>query len=184
MRRDFQHWDECDIRDKLNDWYPTEKFDIVLKCWNVDVTAAMCKEHCGEHTMITRACIESHGFRMLVNECRDQASSLWASGQNTIRVMCISDQGRHRSVAVSSTLRSVYLKLGFNSLGPTHFCKGSWWGMCHTCKHCKPNGYKKAMITALAQRRFATRRSIPHVPRRGYNPPLDFSKAFYDPSAL
>ena len=152
MRSDFKHRDLRDIKDQLNDWHPTEKFDIVLKCWNVDVAAAMCKEHCGEHTMITRACIESHGFRMLVNECRDQAFSLWASGQNTIRVMCISDEGRHRSVAVSSTLRSVYLRLGFNSLGPFHFSEleGGWRGMCSTCKHCKPNEHKEALLTSLA----------------------------------
>ena len=150
MRRDFKNRDERDIKDQLNDWHRTEKFDIVLKCWNLNLTATKCKEHCGEHTVITRACIESHGFPMLMNECRDQASSLWASDRNTIRVMCISDQGRHRSVAVSSTLRSVNLKLGFNSLGPIHFCKGSWWGMCHTCKDCKPNAYKEGVTTALA----------------------------------
>ena len=151
MGRDFKHRDEGDIKDQLNDWHPTEKFDIVLKCWNLKLTATQCKIHCGEHTMITRACIESHGFRMLMNECRDQASSLWASGQNTIRVMCISDQGRHRSVAVSSALQSVYLKLGFNSLGPYHMSRGHWWsGICHTCKDCKPNAYKEGMMTAWA----------------------------------
>ena len=151
MRRDFQHWDECDIRDKLNDWYPTEKFDIILKCWNLNFTATMSKEHCGEHTQITRPCIESPGFQMLMHECRDQAYLLCACDQNTIRVMCVCGQGRHRSVGVASTLRSVYLKLGFNSLGPFHFSKGSWRDLCHTCKHCKPNVYKEAMTTLLAQ---------------------------------
>ena len=85
-----------------------------------------------------------------MHECRDQAYLLCACDQNTIRVMCVCGQGRHRSVGVSSTLRSVYLKLGFNSLGPTHFCKGSWWGMCNTCKDCKPNAYKEGMMTAWA----------------------------------
>ena len=149
MRSYVENRDERDIKDQLNEWHRTVKFDIVLKCWNTMITRAH-DDHCGEHTDHTRACIESHDFRRLIKECHEQASSLWASGQNTIRVMCISDQGRHRSVAVSSTLRSVYLKLGFNSLGPIHFCKGSWWGMCHTCKDCKPNAYNEGMTTALA----------------------------------
>ena len=151
MRRDFQHWDECDIRDKLNDWYPTEKFDIILKCWNLNFTATVAQAHCGEHTLTTRACIESPGFQMLMDECRDHAYSLWACGQNNIRVMCICGEGKHRSVGVSSTLRSVYLRLGFNSLGPFHLSEleDGWRGMCNTCKHCKPNAYKEAMVTAL-----------------------------------
>ena len=174
MRSELQHRNLSEIREQLNEWYPTEKFDILLKCWNVDVFTEMCMQHCGEHTMITRACINNDCFRVLLDECQEQASSLWASGQNTIRVMCVSDQGRHRSVAVSSTLRSVYLKLGFKSLGPTHLSKVTWWGLCHTCNDCKPNDYKNEMITALA------RGSMPHVERRGYNPPLAFTKAFYD----
>ena len=74
------------------------------------------------------------------------------AAKHTIRVMCICGEGKHRSVGVSSTLRSVYLRLGFNSLGPFHFSEleGGWRGMCRTCKHCKPNAYKGAMVTALA----------------------------------
>ena len=87
--------DEQHIKDQLNNWLRHAKVDIVLKCWNTMITRAH-DDHCGEHTRNTRACIESHDFRRLMNECRDQASSLWASGQNTIRVICISDQGRHR----------------------------------------------------------------------------------------
>ena len=44
LRSDFKHRDLRDIKDQLNDWHPTEKFDIVLKCWNLDVTATMCKD--------------------------------------------------------------------------------------------------------------------------------------------
>ena len=151
MRRSFHQWGAFDIRDQLNEWYPAEMFDIVLKCWDLNFPAPMPKQHCGEHTEITRACIESPGFQMLMDECRDHAYSLWACGQNNIRVMCICGEGKHRSVAVSSTLRSVYLRLGFNSLGPFHLSEleGGWRGMCNTCKHCKPNAYKDAMVTAL-----------------------------------
>ena len=151
MRRNLHKWSATDIRLQLNHWYPAEKFDIVLKCWNLNFPAKMPKEHCGEHTEITRACIESPCFQMLMDECHDQAYSRWACGQNTIRVMCICGEGKHRSVGVSSTLRSVYLRLGFNSLGPFHFSEleGGWRGMCSTCKHCKPNEHKEAMVTAL-----------------------------------
>ena len=143
---------ELDIQEQLDQRYPTEHFDVVLKCWQLVYAPIGCYyNHCGEHTEITRASIKSPGFQKLMDECRDEAFSRWASGQTTIRVMCICGQGRHRSVAVSSILKAVYLKMGFNSRGPTHLSKEDWWpGMCHTCEHCKPNAYKEAMTTALA----------------------------------
>ena len=150
MRMRAKNRDERDIKDQLNDWHRTAKFDIVPKCWNTMATRAH-DDHCGKHTTKTHACIVSHGFRKPMKECRDQAAALWASGQNTIRVMCISDQGRHRSVAVSSALQFVYLNLGFDSLGPYHMSRGHWWSdICHTCKDCKPNTYKEGMMTAWA----------------------------------
>ena len=150
MRMAAKNRNERHIKDQLNDWQRHAKFDIVLKCWNTMITRGH-DDHCGTHTTNMHACIVSDGFRELLKECRDQAAGLWASGQNTIRVICISDQGMHRSVSVSSALQFVYLKLGFNSLGPYHMSRGHWWSdICHTCKDCKPNAYKEGMMTAWA----------------------------------
>ena len=86
-----------------------------------------------------------------MKECLEQAAALWASGANTIHVICISDQGRHRLAAVSSVLQSVYLRLGFDSYGPYHMSGGQWWsGICHTCKDCQPNAYKDGLVTGVA----------------------------------
>ena len=150
MRMAAKNRDEQHIKDQLNNWLRHAKVDIVLKCWNMMITISD-DHHCGTHTTSMHACIVSDGFRELLHQCRDQAAGLWASGQNTIHVICISDQGVHRSVSVSSALQFVYLKLGFNSLGPYHMSRGHRWSdICHTCKECKPNAYKEGMMTAWA----------------------------------
>ena len=150
MRMAAKNRDEQHIKDQLNNWLRHAKVDIVLKCWNTMITSSD-DHHCGTHTTSMHACIVSDGFRELLHQCRDQAAGLWASGQNTIHVICISDQGVHRSVSVSSALQFVYLKLGFNSLGPYHMSRGHRWSdICHTCKECKPNAYKEGLMTAWA----------------------------------
>ena len=124
MRRSFHQWDAFDIRDQLNEWYPDEKFDIVLKCWDLNFPTPMPKQHCGEHTEITRACIESLGFQTLMNECSSRAELLWAGGQACIRVVCICDQSTRTSPSIvfSSTLQAVFQQAGYNSIGPLDLC--------------------------------------------------------------
>ena len=141
---------ERDIQDQLDQWYPTEHFDVVLRCWKLRYVTTKYHNHCGEHPQITRACIKNPGFQKLMNECRSRAELVWAHGQACIRVVCICCHGRHRSVAVSSILKAVYLKEGFNSLGPFHFSKRDMWDVCHTCKHCKSNDHKEELFTSLA----------------------------------
>ena len=150
MRSNLKNSHSKDIKDQLNDWYPTLNFDIVLKCWR-RMNQCLDYDHCGAHTDHVKDCIKSHKFRTLMHECREQAESLWASGQNSISVICISDQGRHRSVAVSSVLQAAYLLCGRDSYGPYHMSGGQWWsGICHTCKDCQPNAYKDGLVTGLA----------------------------------
>ena len=86
MRSNFKNSHTRDIKDQLNDWYPTLNFDIVLKCWS-NMNNGLEYDHCGTHTDHLKACIESHKFRTLMHECREQAESLWQSGQNSISVM-------------------------------------------------------------------------------------------------
>ena len=142
---------ERDIQEKLDQWYPTEHFDVVLKCWILRYVTSNYDNHCGEHTQITRACIKNPGFQKLMNECRSRAELLWARGQTCIRVVSVCGHDRHRSVAVSSALQAVYLKVGFNSLGPYHMSQAeSWSDICHTCKDCRPNYHKEELFTSLA----------------------------------
>ena len=126
MRKEFADMTERDIQEKLDQRYPTEHFDVVLKCWKLRYVTSKYDNHCGEHTQITRACIESPGFLTLMNECRAHVEVLWAHGQTCIRVMCICENGRHKSVAVATALQAVYLKMGFNSLGPRHMSQEEW----------------------------------------------------------
>ena len=129
---------ERDIQERLDQWYPTERFDVVLKCWKLRYVTIKYDNRCGEHTQITCACIKNPGFQKLMNECRSRAELVWARGQACIRVVCICGHGRHRSVAVSS-------------LGPYHMSRAEWWsGICHTCKHCKPNDHNEELFTSLA----------------------------------
>ena len=37
MRSNLKNTHTRDIKDQLNDWYPTLNFDIVLKCWRTKV---------------------------------------------------------------------------------------------------------------------------------------------------
>ena len=60
----MQHRSLSEIREQLSEWYPTEKFDILLKCWNVDVFTEMCMQHCGEHTMEE----DEHNLSLVVYE--------------------------------------------------------------------------------------------------------------------
>ena len=142
---------ERDIQEKLDQRYPTEHFDVVLKCWKMRYGASEYNKHCGQHTQIMRACMKSCTFQKLMTECRSRAELEWARGQTCIRVVCICEHGRHRSVAVASALQAVYLKVGFNSLGPYHMSQAeSWSDICQTCKDCRPNYHKEELFTLLA----------------------------------
>ena len=102
MRKEFADMTERDIQEKLDQRYPDEHFDVVLKC--------------------VHACRSA-----LMTECGSRAELEWARGQTCIRVMCICENGRHKSVAVATALQAVYLKMGFNSLGPSHMSEHESW---------------------------------------------------------
>ena len=120
MRKEFADMTERDILFKLNEDYPDQSFDVVLKCWEITDRTSAYSKHCGQHTQIMRECIQSCAFQKLMIECGSRAELEWACGQTHIRVMCICENGRHKSVAVATALQAVYLKMGFISLGPCH----------------------------------------------------------------
>ena len=128
---------------------------IVLKCYDlIDPThfsLGCYSKHCGEHTEIVQACIDSPRFPSLMNECRTRADSLWASGENMIRVICICERGWHTSVAVACILQAFYSAKGYDSFGPRHLSKNTWSNkLCRKCEHCQPNDKKEEMFRTLA----------------------------------
>ena len=97
----------CDIRKKLDERCPDFKPDIILACWGI---AFGHREdlHCGTHTQNIRGCIESLQLPSLLKQLRRQVDELWASGRTTVRVMCICENGVHKSVAVAAIMQEVY----------------------------------------------------------------------------
>ena len=129
MRKEFADMTERDIQEKLDQRYPDEHFDVVLKCWKLMYcTNEYYNKHLGQHTHIMRACIhDCVAFPKLMTECGSRAELEWARGQTCIRVMCICENGRHKSVAVATALQAVYLKMGFISFGPCHMSEQESW---------------------------------------------------------
>ena len=157
MRNEFRDMTERDIEEELDQRY------VVVKCWKMGYDASdYYNKHLQYHHMWLdtesqhkqRACIQcihDKVFPKFMTECGSRAELEWACGQTHIRVMCICENGRHKSVAVATALQAVYLKVGFNSLGPYHMSQAeSWSDICQTCKDCRPNYHKEELITLLA----------------------------------
>ena len=151
MRSKCENMTELEIQSRLCERYPLEHFHIVLKCWDLIDPIGFYYNHCGEHTKIVQACIDSPRFPSLMKECRAQADSLWASGENMIRVMCICERGWHTSVAVACILKAFYSEKGYTSLGPCHLSRIAWYkNLCNVCVDCQHNDTREKMFRTLA----------------------------------
>ena len=149
MRNEFRHMQNCDIRKSLDERWPDKYFHIVVACWDIALDHRQYT-HCGEHTQIIRACIETIDLPSLMKQCRMAAFLLWASGHVTVRVMCICDGGMMNSVAVAASLNGVFVQDGFNSSGPHHLSKPGWFPtMCSNCKDCVANAGKDVLFMAV-----------------------------------
>ena len=141
------HMQDCDIRKQLDERFPGKKPDIVLACWGI---AFGHREdlHCGTHTQNIRGCIESLQLPSLLEQLRRQVDELWASGRTTVRVMCICENGVHKSVAVAAIMQEVYHQEGYNSKGPHHISRcDPLPSMCWRCGKCKPNVEKDTLMS-------------------------------------
>ena len=153
MRKDLKHSSCADLKVVLKHRFKNITFDIVLPCWDMGgKEGKKWSRHCGEHTGITISCCSSREFSDIMRKCYDGIARKSQMGKHTIRVVCLCSQGRHRSVAVASTLAAVYAKMGYNSLMPKHLSKSRWWeGMCSKCTDCKPNKKKDKLYEQLAR---------------------------------
>ena len=143
----------CDIRKSLDERWPNKYFHIVVACWGIALDHRQ-HTHCGEHTQIIRACIESLQLPGLINKVRTKLDGLWASGHATVRVVCICETGVHKSVAFAAIMQDIYHQEGYNSKGPHHLSKGDTLpSICWKCTECKPSAAKLALIS-FAQAEF------------------------------
>ena len=148
--KDYKNMKPIDLLDFCNKRCPNEKFDLVLKCWNMDPGAKQ-NRHYGGHTAFVYACVLTPEFEDITTDFRKQAHILWNTDRDTIRVVCVCDHGIHQSVAVSTILQAVYANMGFNSKGPFHLSKAAWHKyVCDRCKDCKPNDRKDELFQDFA----------------------------------
>ena len=153
IRSEFPHMQNIDIRKQLDERWPKKCFHIVVACWGIPLDHRQ-HTHCGEHTEIMRACMDSIDLPCLMKQCRKAAFLLWASGHDTVRVMCVCEGGMLKSVAVAALLQAVYRQEGFNSSGPHHLSKcDALPSICWSCTECNPN-WKKDVLYSIAQAEF------------------------------
>ena len=141
MRKDFRR-------------IPGPTFDVVMKCWDLySPTDDLLSRHCGEHTEIVRCCIESPNFKTILDQCRTSVEMLWQH-QDGIEVLCVCNEGKHQSVAVSAALQAIYQMDGFSSGGPYHLSNTHWWRrLCSACSQCKANEDKDTLFRACVDTR-------------------------------
>jgi hypothetical protein len=155
MRSDAETMRRTDIDNELARRFRNDHFHIVLRCFTMGHTEKYLNRHCGQHTMIMRACTQSPKFTTIAKTCCRRAEVLCRGDVPVIKVLCICDRGLHRSVAVATTLQAMYQQQGYNSIGPCNLSRSSWMrGTCDVCMHCKPNKEKDTLIHTLAKSYF------------------------------
>ena len=143
----------CDIRKSLDERWPNEYFHIVVTCWGIALDHRQYT-HCGEHTQIIRACIESLQLPGLIKKVRIKLDGLWASGHATVRVVCICEGGTHKSVAFAAIMQDIYAQEGYNSKEPDHLSScDALPSICWDCTECNAN-MQKATLMSFAQAEF------------------------------
>ena len=154
MSSEFPHMTDCDIRKKLDEQLPDKNRDLVVACWGIALGELRKHPHCGEHTQIIRACIESLQLPGLMKKVRIKLDGLWASGHATVRVVCICETGVHKSVAFAAIMQDIYHQEGYNSKEPHHLSKcDALPRKCWNCTECKAN-VQKATLMSVAQAEF------------------------------
>ena len=100
--------------------------------------------------MIRSVC-EHDNMKPVVEKCRKRIKELLKQ-QDIVRVACVDDHGRHRSVAVAKILQAICKKKGYNTKGPFHMEEPRWKkeSFCQECKHCLPNKDKAMLYIATA----------------------------------
>ena len=90
-------------------------------------------------------------MKPVVQECRDRIK-YFLRYQDFVRVACVDEHGRHRSVAVAKILQAICEEQGYNTLGPFDKEAPRWKkeNFCRSCYHCDHNEKKAKLYTATA----------------------------------
>ena len=155
MRSDAEAMTPVDLENAMQRRFRNDHFHIVLRCFTVGHSEKYLNRHCGQHTMIMRACIQAPAFEQIATTFRKRAELCFIRGIPVVKVLCICSHGMHGSVAVANTLQHVYQQQGYNSIGPCNLSRNEWMrGMCDVCMHCRPNKEKDALISSVRRRYF------------------------------
>ena len=134
----------------LQEYRKDVHFDVLLKCWELPYSVNQHSSHCGSHTYLIQSVCEETGFLTLMRDCQRRVEYLLQQ-QDTVRVACCCDRGRHRSVAVATILQGVCEVKGYTSTGPYHIDECKWKEkICTNCKGCRPNNQKTQLYEIVA----------------------------------
>ena len=100
--------------------------------------------------MIRSVC-EHDNMKPVVQKCRKRIKELLQQ-QDIVRVACVDDHGRHRSVAVAKILQAICEEQGYNTLGPFDQEAPRWKKekCCRSCYHCDHNEEKAKLYKRTA----------------------------------
>ena len=90
-------------------------------------------------------------MKPVVQECRDRIKYK-LQYQDIVRVVCVDERGRHRSVAVAKILQAICEEQGYKTFGPYPQEKHRWKKeeFCHRCYHCDHNEEKAQLYKRTA----------------------------------
>ena len=115
---------------KLVEWKPGVKPDILIKCWTLKNSKAQFRGCCVEHMGRVKCIINSSAFKTIMQELRSQVEEHWKHHAH-VMVACVDGYGCHRARTLAAILQAYYEQRGFNSKGPFRStCKGWRMRMC------------------------------------------------------
>ena len=147
----IKNFNQRDCRAILHTHRRDINYDLLIKCWQFDYSLTNNGEHLGTHTDMIRSVCEHDNMKPVVEKCRKRIKELLKQ-QDIVRVACVDDHGRHRSVAVAKILQAICKMNGYNTKGPFHMERRRWSPkrICLDCEHCRPNNAKATLYTTYA----------------------------------
>ena len=122
---------------KLVEWKPGVKPDILIKCWTLKNSKAQFRGCCVEHMGRVKCIINCSAFKTIMQELRSQVEEQWKHRAHVF-VACVDGYGCHRARTLATILTAYYEQRGFDSKGPFRAtCKGWRMRMCGMTA-CKP----------------------------------------------
>ena len=88
---------------KLVEWKPCVKPDILIKCWTLKNSKAQFRGCCEEHMGRVKCIINSSAFKTIMQDLRSQLEEQWKH-KDHIEVVCFDGHGRHRSLTMAGIL--------------------------------------------------------------------------------